>query len=179
MEAHFWSNIFYLKHQPFKQLDFSADVLEKATDNSSDSSIIGKVGQGIVYKGTLSDNDHHLVAIKRSRRDNRTHVEQFLNEIMILSQISHKNVVKLLGCCLEIGASSSLWICPHWYPRPPHDSLRWRWYTAVVVDPIEDYGWDGAALSCLHSTAPLSIVHRNVRSSNILLDENFTSKVWF
>ncbi|KAD7477976.1 hypothetical protein E3N88_01112 [Mikania micrantha] len=78
---------------------YSTEQLRKATDNYSQEKIIGKGAYGVVYKGVLPDKS--VVAIKRSKLVDATQAEQFINEVMILTQVIHRHVVKLLGCCLE------------------------------------------------------------------------------
>ncbi|KAL8246314.1 hypothetical protein R6Q59_007530 [Mikania micrantha] len=155
---------------------FSIEQLRKATDNYSQEKIIGKGAYGVVYKGVLPDKS--VVAIKRSKLVDATQAEQFINEVMILTQVIHRHVVKLLGCCLEEEVPvlvyefiSNNTLFYHIHHRPGGLSwLSWENRLRVAAEAA-------SALGYLHSEISMSIIHRDVKSSNILLDENYTAKI--
>ena len=78
---------------------FTSKEIEKATDNFNLNRILGQGGQGTIYKGILTDG--RIVAVKKSIIVDESQIEHFINEIVILSQINHRNIVGILGCCLE------------------------------------------------------------------------------
>ncbi|KAL9261985.1 Wall-associated receptor kinase-like 18-like protein [Drosera capensis] len=78
---------------------FTMNELEKATDDFNENRIVGEGGQGTVYKGMLMEGQ--IVAVKKSKQVDKSQLEQFANEMVILSGINHRNVVEVLGCCLE------------------------------------------------------------------------------
>ncbi|KAM2703130.1 hypothetical protein EV2_004757 [Malus domestica] len=157
---------------------FTAEELEKATNNYHESRILGEGGYGIVYKGILAVDNNKAVAIKKSKIGVPTQKEQFVNELLVLSQINHRNVVRLLGCCLELEvpllvyefvAHGTLFEHIHGKKRKGSSfSLELRLKIAAET---------AGALAYLHSSALMQIIHRDVKLTNILLDENYTAKV--
>ncbi|XP_017975794.1 PREDICTED: wall-associated receptor kinase-like 5 [Theobroma cacao] len=160
---------------------FTSKELEKATEYYNENRILGQGGQGIVYKGMLTDGS--IVAIKKSKMvedqkklDERM-VQQFINEVIILSQINHRNVVKLLGCCLETKVPLLV------YEFVPNGTL-----SQLIHDKNEEFPLTrkmrlriateiANALSYLHCSASIPIYHRDIKSSNILLDDKYRAKL--
>uniref|UniRef100_A0ACD5V6R7 Uncharacterized protein n=1 Tax=Avena sativa TaxID=4498 RepID=A0ACD5V6R7_AVESA len=154
---------------------FSEAELIHATDNFDSSRILGKGGHGTVYKGITKTN--MPVAIKRCGVVDERQKKEFGQEMLILSQINHKNVVKLLGCCLEVEVPILVYECvPNGtlfeLIHGKNQALQISFSTLLRIAHEAAEG-----LSFLHSYASPPIIHGDVKTSNILLDDNYMAKV--
>ncbi|CAK9140446.1 unnamed protein product [Ilex paraguariensis] len=153
---------------------FSLKAVKKATSGFSKDRILGSGGFGEVYKGELQDGT--VVAVKAAKLGNIKSTQQVLNEVEILSQVNHKNLVRLLGYCIE--AEQPLMIYEYISNGTLHDHLHrkysifldWKARLRIALQTAE-------ALAYLHSAVYTPVYHRDVKSTNILLDEDFNAKV--
>ncbi|XP_062192507.1 LEAF RUST 10 DISEASE-RESISTANCE LOCUS RECEPTOR-LIKE PROTEIN KINASE-like 1.2 [Phragmites australis] len=153
---------------------FTYDELEEATDGFSASRELGDGGFGTVYKGKLGDG--RVVAVKRLYKNNYKRVEQFVNEVHILSRLLHQNLVILYGCTSRSSRDLLLvyefipngTVADHLHgPRAAERGLTWPVRMNIAIETAE-------ALAYLHA---VEIIHRDVKSNNILLDNGFHVKV--
>ncbi|KAL4355814.1 G-type lectin S-receptor-like serine/threonine-protein kinase At4g27290 isoform X1 [Arachis hypogaea] len=154
---------------------FDFSILAKATENFSSCNKLGEGGFGPVYKGTLSDGQH--LAVKRLSKKSTQGLEEFKNEVVLIAKLQHRNLVKLLGCCIQ-GAEKILI-----YEYMPNKSLDY-----FVFDEIRRklLNWNkrfdiisgiARGLLYLHQDSRLRIIHRDLKTSNILLDANMNPKI--
>ncbi|XP_057995764.1 leucine-rich repeat receptor protein kinase HPCA1-like isoform X4 [Hevea brasiliensis] len=153
---------------------FSFEEIKKSTSNFSDANIIGTGGYGKVYRGILTGGIQ--VAIKRAEQGSLQGSVEFKTEIELLSKIYHKNLVSLLGFCYEVGeqmlvyeyvSNGSLKDC---ISGKSGVRLSWERRLKIALDSAR-------GLAYLHDHVNPPIIHRDVKSSNILLDDQLNGKV--
>ncbi|XP_044463796.1 probable receptor-like protein kinase At1g80640 [Mangifera indica] len=154
-------------------IDFK--LIEKATNNFHESNILGEGGFGCVYKARLDDN--LIVAVKKLDCATQDAGKEFENEVDILSNIQHPNIISLLGYSLsdetkfivyELMHNGSLETQLH---GPSQGSaLTWHMRMKVALDTAR-------GLEYLHEHCNPPVIHRDLKSSNILLDSNFNAKL--
>ncbi|XP_021299996.1 probable leucine-rich repeat receptor-like protein kinase At5g49770 [Herrania umbratica] len=153
---------------------FSYDELKKCTNNFSENNELGFGGYGKVYRGMLSDGQS--VAIKRAQHGSMQGGLEFKTEIELLSRVHHKNLVGLVGFCFEQG--EQMLVYEFMANGTLRESLSGR--SGIYLDwkrRLRIALGSARGLAYLHELANPPIIHRDIKSSNILLDENLTAKV--
>ncbi|KAL1289333.1 hypothetical protein AAHE18_20G049800 [Arachis hypogaea] len=153
---------------------FEFEKLAIATDNFHLANKLGQGGFGLVYRGTLEDGLE--VAVKRLSRASCQGLEEFMNEVLVISKLQHRNLVRLLGCCVE--GDEKILV----YEYMPNKSLD-----AYLFDSCKQVlNWEkrfhiiegiARGLLYLHRDSRLRIIHRDLKPSNILLDEELNPKI--
>ncbi|KAJ3669118.1 hypothetical protein LUZ60_011068 [Juncus effusus] len=153
---------------------FTFADIKKCTNNFSQSNEIGAGGYGKVYKGYLTTGE--IAAIKRAQQGSMQGAQEFKNEIELLSRVHHKNLVTLIGFCYEQGEQMLV------YEYISNGTLRenlvgksgmyldWKKRLQIALGSAK-------GLAYLHELADPPIIHRDIKSTNILLDENVNAKV--
>ncbi|XP_039159331.1 receptor-like serine/threonine-protein kinase ALE2 isoform X2 [Eucalyptus grandis] len=155
---------------------FSSNDIERFTNNFDSSRVLGEGGFGIVYRGILDNGEE--MAVKVLKRDDRHGSRDFLSEVEMLSRLHHRNLVKLIGICVEehircvvyeLIANGSVDSHLHGCDKE-NDPLDWGARMKIAL---------GAArgLAYLHEDSSPRVIHRDFKSSNILLEPDFTPRV--
>ncbi|XP_058072795.1 cysteine-rich receptor-like protein kinase 10 isoform X2 [Magnolia sinica] len=150
-------------------------TIQAATDNFSDENKLGEGGFGPVYKGKLSDGKE--IAVKRLSRSSRQGLEEFKNEVTLIAKLQHRNLVRLLYCCMDRGEKLLI------YEYMPNTSLD-----VFLFDSIKSaqLGWEtrrnivsgiAKGIVYLHEDSRLRIIHRDLKASNVLLDHEMNPKI--
>ncbi|XP_021815447.1 G-type lectin S-receptor-like serine/threonine-protein kinase At1g61490 isoform X1 [Prunus avium] len=166
----------YIRNQdPWELFIYNFDSILIATNNFSISNKLGEGGFGPVYKGMLQEGKE--IAVKRLSSSSGQGIEEFKNETLLMSKLQHKNLARIMGCCVK--EDEKLLI----YEFMPNRSLD-----TLLFDPVRrpelDWGRrfniiQGVArgLLYLHHDSCLKVIHRDLKVSNILLDENMNPKI--
>ncbi|KAJ4726500.1 putative Kinase [Melia azedarach] len=155
---------------------FTLRQIKTATNNFDAANKIGEGGFGPVYKGTLSDGK--VIAVKQLSSKSKQGNREFVNEIGMISALQHPNLVKLYGCCIE---GNQLLLV---YEYLENNSLAralfgkeeqrlhldWATRQRICIDIAR-------GLAYLHEESRLKIVHRDIKATNVLLDEGLNAKI--
>ncbi|KAK7246624.1 hypothetical protein RIF29_41494 [Crotalaria pallida] len=154
---------------------FNFSCISKATNDFSEENKLGQGGFGPVYKGKLPSGEQ--VAVKRLSKRSGQGLEEFKNEMMLIAKLQHRNLVRLMGCSIQ--GEEKLLV----YEYMPNKSLD-----CFLFNPIKQTQLDwtrrleiiegiARGLLYLHRDSRLRIIHRDLKASNILLDENMNPKI--
>ncbi|KAJ3670361.1 hypothetical protein LUZ60_010685 [Juncus effusus] len=159
-----------------KSLLFEFSALEKATNNFSNSNILGAGGFGPVYKGKLLDGKE--IAVKRLARGSEQGLSELTNEVQFLAELQHKNLVRLFGVCLE---KNEMLLVYEYIRNKSLDTLlfddtsgirRLNWEERLKIIQGISKG-----LLYLHQDSAIRLIHRDLKASNILIDGNMNPKI--
>ncbi|XP_065877255.1 G-type lectin S-receptor-like serine/threonine-protein kinase At1g11410 [Euphorbia lathyris] len=154
---------------------FDLSIIVAATDNFSPANKLGQGGFGIVYKGQLSNGKE--VAVKRLSTNSGQGIEELKNEVMLIAKLQHRNLVKLLGCCIEGGEQMLIY---EYLPNKSLDTFLFDQTRKPFLDWKKRFGiiiGIARGMLYLHQDSRLTIIHRDLKCSNILLDANMNPKI--
>ncbi|KAK1376657.1 Receptor-like serine/threonine-protein kinase [Heracleum sosnowskyi] len=151
------------------------ELIAKATNKFSLNNKLGEGGFGPVYKGTLDDGQE--IAVKRLSKTSKQGLDEFTNEVKCIAKLQHRNLVRLLGCCIEDGEMLLIY---EYMPNKSLDvfifdkelsvSLDWPQRYSIINDIAK-------GLLYLHQHSRLRIIHRDLKAGNILLDHEMSPRI--
>ncbi|ONI34306.1 hypothetical protein PRUPE_1G473900 [Prunus persica] len=170
------ANMMELGRQKDQELPlFSFSTIQTATNDFAKATKLGEGGFGPVYKGLLPEGQE--IAVKRLSEISRQGLEEFKNEVSVICKLQHRNLVRLLGCCIEGEESILIY---EYMPNKSLDSfifdstkrsiLDWRRRMHIIEGIAQ-------GLLYLHKYSRLRIIHRDLKTSNILLDSDMNPKI--
>ncbi|RYR43740.1 hypothetical protein HN51_019824 [Arachis hypogaea] len=175
-------DIFWLKQHVRKMEKEDADLptfdlstIIYATDQFSSSNEMGRGGYGPVYKGVLANGTE--IAVKRLCKNSDQGLQEFKTEVQLIAKLQHRNLVKLLGCCIQ--QEEKLLI----YELMPNRSLDYFIFDDArrkLLDWTKRFhiiSGTARGLVYLHQDSRLRVIHRDLKTSNILLDEDMNAKI--
>ncbi|XP_031474741.1 cysteine-rich receptor-like protein kinase 19 [Nymphaea colorata] len=153
---------------------YSLKALQAATNNFSEENKLGRGGFGPVYKGCLNGR---LVAVKRLSERSGQGLKEFMNEVVLIAKLQHKNLVRLLGYCIDRGEKMLIYefmpngsLDAFFYDPQKRESLDWEKRFNIIVGSAR-------GILYLHQDSRLNIIHRDLKAGNVLLDEQMIAKI--
>ncbi|KAK0600580.1 hypothetical protein LWI29_016285 [Acer saccharum] len=163
------------KTDEMELLIYDLNTIANATDNFADKNKLGEGGFGPVYKGTLMEGQE--IAIKRLSKCSGQGIDEFKNEVILIAKLQHRNLVRLLGCCTQRDERMLI------YEYMPNKSLDYFIFDKTrreLLDwskRVEIIGGIARGLLYLHQDSRLRIIHRDLKASNVLLDNEMNPKI--
>ncbi|XP_059316847.1 G-type lectin S-receptor-like serine/threonine-protein kinase At4g27290 [Lycium ferocissimum] len=154
---------------------FQLSTITRATNNFSDNNKIGEGGFGLVYKGVLEEGQE--IAVKRLSRTSMQGLDEFKNEVIYIAKLQHRNLVKLLGCCIQ---GEEKMLIYEYMPNKSLDSYIFDKTKSTLLDwpkRFDIISGIARGLLYLHQDSRLRIIHRDLKASNVLLDTNMNPKI--
>ncbi|KAD3066897.1 hypothetical protein E3N88_34777 [Mikania micrantha] len=164
-----------VKNEDLELLMFGFSTILKATNNFSNNKKLGEGGFGPVYKGVLEDGKE--IAVKRLAKTSTQGLHEFKSEVILISKLQHRNLVKLLGCCIK---RDEMMLIYEYMPNKSLDSFIFNKTQSKILDwPTRYQIIVGIArgLLYLHQDSRLRIIHRDLKVSNVLLDTDMNPKI--
>ncbi|KAL2931555.1 Cysteine-rich receptor-like protein kinase 6 [Bienertia sinuspersici] len=169
------SEVLEIKKAALDSLQFDLHTIKTATGNFAPENKLGEGGFGEVYKGILENGQE--IAVKRLSSNSRQGNAEFKTEVALVAKLRHKNLVKLLGFCVS---SDEKILVYEFLPKSSLDrflmdqtrqsSLDWQTRFKIIIGIAR-------GLLYLHEDSPLKVIHRDLKSSNILLDDDMNPKI--
>ncbi|KAI5393058.1 cysteine-rich receptor-like protein kinase 44 isoform X2 [Lathyrus oleraceus] len=163
------------KIEIFEPLQFNFNTISNATNDFFVSNKLGEGGFGVVYKGRLSSGQE--IAAKRLSRDSGQGDSEFKNEVLLVAKLQHRNLVRLLGFCLEGRERVLVYEFVHnksldsfIFDQAKRAQLYWEIRYKIILGIAR-------GILYLHEDSRLRIIHRDLKASNILLDEEMNPKI--
>ncbi|KAK9085019.1 hypothetical protein Sjap_025430 [Stephania japonica] len=154
---------------------FSLSSILAATNSFSETNKLGEGGFGPVYWGTMVDGIE--IAVKKLSVNSGQGMEEFMNEVTLIAKLQHKNLVRLLGCCIEKEQKMLIYeympnksLDKHLFDTSKRVSLDWKLRFHIIEGIAQ-------GILYLHKYSRLKIIHRDLKASNILLDGSMNPKI--
>ncbi|KAL3643348.1 hypothetical protein CASFOL_014163 [Castilleja foliolosa] len=153
--------------------DFATLII--ATDKFSDANKLGQGGFGSVYKGVL--NEGQEIAVKRLSKNSGQGLYEFMNEVKLIARLQHRNLVRLLGCCIEMEEKMLIY---EYMENKSLDSMLFQKDKSLVLEWQTRFNiicGIARGLLYLHQDSRFRIIHRDLKPSNVLLDKEMNPKI--